>query len=294
MPHHDLDTAHHMAEAAEGEPDRSLRDRFNDFIARHAAQWEIAFALLAVVYVGLDLAFDTASGSTAQAVDGIEIGLTLVFAAEFFSRILASRERAKYLRDHLIDVVALLPPVRALRVLRVLRLVRIVSGFYRASMGYAPLARHRGFLSLVVAWLTLGALSSLAFYAAEHGANSSVKSPVDALWWGVGSLTTVGSDLFPTTLEGRFAAMALMLIGVFLLAAITATITSVLLSSKRPDEGIPLGIAQELEHLSDLRTEATSRSMSSPVPSSSCWAEAQPLRAERLRRHAPRRRSVPE
>jgi hypothetical protein len=139
MPHHDLDAAHHMAEASENAPNRSLRDRYNEFIARHAAAWEITFALLALVYVGLDLGFDTATGVTAQLVDAIEVGLTLVFALEFFSRIAASRERPKYLRDHFIDVVALLPPVRALRILRLLRLIRIVSGFYRAGMEYAPL-----------------------------------------------------------------------------------------------------------------------------------------------------------
>jgi Ion channel len=40
-----------------------------------------------------------------------------------------------------------------------------------------------------------------------------MKSPIDALWWGLVTLTTVGyGDVNPVTTEGRVAAMALMLL----------------------------------------------------------------------------------
>jgi voltage-gated potassium channel len=132
--------------------------------------------------------------------------------------------------------------------------VRVFSGVYRAGMRWGPLAEHRGFLSLVVAWVVLGVLCSVAFHVAEAGTNGSISDPLDALWWGVGSLTTVGSDLFPVTLEGRLAAMLLMLVGMFLFSAITATITSFLLSQGDTDDRAGAwSLASEIDHLASLR-----------------------------------------
>jgi hypothetical protein len=68
-------------------------------------------------------------------------------------------------------------------------------------------------------------------YIAEHGVNKAVDNPFDALWWGVVTLTIVGyGDVTPVTTEGRIAAMALMLLGIGLFGAITATITSYLMA----------------------------------------------------------------
>jgi voltage-gated potassium channel len=97
---------------------------------------------------------------------------------------------------------------------------------------FERLAHHRGLLFLLVVWLAVVVISSMAFYAAEVGRNPGVTSPWDALWWGVVTLTTVGyGDVSPLTPEGRIAAMALMVLGIGLFAAITATVTSALLGS---------------------------------------------------------------
>jgi hypothetical protein len=107
---------------------------------------------------------------------------------------------------------------------------------------------------LVVAWLSLGLICSLALYTAERGINAAIAEAFDALWWAVGAITTAGSDLFPITLEERLAAMVRTVVGVFLFSAITATITSVLLSSAGVGEaGRRDGLASELERLTALR-----------------------------------------
>ena len=93
------------------------------------------------------------------------------------------------------------------------------------------LARHKGFAWLIVAWLGVMVLCSAWLYIAEHGINKAIESPFDALWWGVVTLTTVGyGDVYPQTPEGRLAAMALIPLGIGLFGAITAYITSCVLS----------------------------------------------------------------
>ena len=74
-------------------------------------------------------------------------------------------------------------------------------------------------------------LTSLALYLAEHGVNKDIKSPFDALWWGITTMTTVGyGDVTPVTAEGRIAAVVLMLLGIGLFSAVTAIITSFMLT----------------------------------------------------------------
>ena len=93
-------------------------------------------------------------------------------------------------------------------------------------------------------------------YMAEHGTNKLIDTPFDALWWGVSTLTTVGyGDTYPITPEGRIGAMALMLLGIGLFSAITATITSYFISQERaaaPDFVDRLGALAELREQGSL------------------------------------------
>jgi voltage-gated potassium channel len=212
------------------------RDAFNRWFVTHEVAWELAMAALAVVYVALGFIVDdvqSAAGARPE-IATAELVLTGLFVLEFGSRILAARSRLDYLKGHWIDIIALAPPIRIarpLRLLRLLRLVRAFAGIYRAGMHLNGLARHKGFAWLLLAWLGVMALCSAWLYIAEHGINKAVDNPFDALWWGVVTLTTVGyGDVTPVTTEGRIAAMVLMLLGIGLFGAITATITSYMLS----------------------------------------------------------------
>lgn len=230
----------------------TLRDRFNAFVENHEVAWELVMAALAAAFVAVGFASDDA-GAEAGLLIAADVGLTAVFILEFASRFAAARDRRGYLRGHWLDLIAIIPTVRGLRLLRVLRLLRLVrafAGVYRSLAGVERLARHRGLLALFVAWLGVAAISAAALYLAESGVNPNITSPVDALWWGVVTVTTVGyGDIYPITPEGRVAGAALMVLGVTLFAGITGTITSVLVAER---QGSPADVPDQLERLAAL------------------------------------------
>ena len=216
------------------------------FVARHEVASELAFAGLAVAFVSL-----AALPEDTPWLPGVELAITAIFAAEFLARLAVAPDRGAYVRGHWIDVVALVPPIRGLRILRLLRLLRLLrafAGVARALTSIERLAEHRGLIWLLTAWIAVMLLTSIGLYLAEVGVNEAVTSPLDALWWGITTMTTVGyGDVYPVTLEGRIAAAILMLLGIGLFSAITAIGTSFLLEGRRPKDDLA-----ELERAADL------------------------------------------
>ena len=233
-----------------------MRERYNGFIERHDVAWELGMALLAVVYVAIGFALDEPGLASSVGVLGaVELLLTVVFLAEFATRIVAANDRPAYVRRHWIDLIALVPAARQVRVLRLVRLLRLVrsfAGVYRALGHIGSLAEQRGLQIVVLSWLAVMLICCAAIYFAERGVNDAMTSPFDALWWGVTTMTTVGyGDVVPKTAEGRIAASALMLLGIGLFSAVTAIITSFLLDRGRRQRN-PM---DDLERLARLANE---------------------------------------
>src|SRR6266545_567888 len=210
--------------------------QYREFIKRHEIAWELAFAVLAVVFVALAFVPVEAGSRAEWAVQMAEWVITGIFVLEFGSRLFVAPDRGGYLRGHWVDLISLVPPARWLRpfrLLRLLRLLRAFAGVGRALVLVERLARHRGLIWVLLAWLAVMLLCSIGLYIAEKGANAAVDSPLDALWWGITTMTTVGyGDVYPVTHEGRIAAVILMVLGIGLFSAVTATVTSFLIAGE--------------------------------------------------------------
>ena len=229
-----------------------MRDRFNAFIASHEMAWELAMAALAILYVGIGFAQDTVA-TRDRALLLAEIALTVVFVAEFATRLAASRDRGRYLRDHVLDLVALIPIARGVRIFRLLRLLRLVrafTGFRRAFLQVELVANHHGLGTLVIAWFGTMLLCSWAFLLAESGPNPLVDDAGDAMWWGLMTLTGGPSTIQAVTPEGQWITAILLVIGVALFTAITAVLVSFLVATDRKP-----GFADDLRSLETARAE---------------------------------------
>jgi voltage-gated potassium channel len=144
-----------------------------------------------------------------------------VFVLDFAARLFLAEERGSYAASDWYDVALIvLPMLRPLRLLRVLAFARVLNRSASRSL-IGRVTMYVG--GTAVAALFLGALAVLDVEQGDPGAN--IRSFGDALWWASTTVTTVGyGDKFPVTTEGRFVAVALMLVGLAVVGVITASV----------------------------------------------------------------------
>lgn len=163
----------------------------------------------------------------------------LAFAAEFCAGLAAARNRKAFVQEAWFELLLILvsPPfwvpdalqgALGLRALRVLRLVRLVRGGAVAAIGLRRarrVLRSHGFHYVIVVAIVATVLGALGIYSVER--DYTIKTPVDALWWAVVTVTAVGyGDVNPVSGEGRLIALGLMFVGIGVISVFTATIAS--------------------------------------------------------------------
>ena len=156
--------------------------------------------------------------TTARSINGV---IWFVFGADLAIRVLLAEQRVGWILRHPIDVLSVVvPPLRPLRLLTAF------------SAGQSLLARQGGFrrtgqavVSSAGMLILIGALVELSFEQDAPGA--LITNFGDAVWWAITTTTTVGyGDLYPVTWEGRVVAGMLMIVGIAVLGAVTATVAA--------------------------------------------------------------------
>lgn len=163
----------------------------------------------------------------------------LVFIIDFAVRVVISPEKLQYLKNNWLTAVALiLPAFRVLRIVRIarllrtaraarsLRLLRIVTAVNRGMKALSASFGRRGFgyvsaLSGVVLFAGAGGM-----YAFENGVPGGLNSYGEALWWTAMLLTSIGSEYWPQTAEGRVLCFLLSLYGFGVFGYVTAVLAS--------------------------------------------------------------------
>jgi len=150
-----------------------------------------------------------------------------IFFLDFIVRFRRAESKAAFMRWGWIDLLSCIPAdiFTIGRAVRIVQIVRILRAFRsaRAIMSYLHQHRARSLAGTTMLMaLVLLLFSMIAILVFEQDAASNIKSPMDALWWGITTMTTVGyGDRYPVTMEGRFVAMILMITGVGLFGVLT-------------------------------------------------------------------------
>ncbi len=185
-------------------------------------------------------------------LEWVGIVIWLAFAFEFALGLFLADDKVSYLRREWSTALALLAP--SLRMLRIARVVRVARGarglrllnvFASVSYGMSSLGQslsQRGFgyvAALTVLIILIGAAGMYAFERDETGLRG-FESYAAAVWWTAMLLTTMGSEYWPKTTEGRTLCFILALYGFAMFGYVTAALSSFFVGRDADDEGAPL------------------------------------------------------
>lgn len=198
---------------------------------------ETPMLILAFVWLALLVGELILGESLAFEVIGTIIWVIFIihFAVEF---ILAPR-KATYLRNNWLTALSLLVPalrifrifrvVRLLRVARVgrgLRLFRVVSSLNRSMRALRAALERRGFGYVILLTILVIFAGAAGMYAFESGIPGGLNTYGEAVWWTAMIITTLGSEYWPQTLEGRVLAYILALYAFAIFGYVTATLAT--------------------------------------------------------------------
>jgi voltage-gated potassium channel len=199
------------------------------------------------------------------ALQAASLVIWAIFVLEFLLRLALAPRKLMFLAHNLITVAALaVPAFRLFRVARILRfarvarfargttLVRVVAGANRGMNALRRSMRRRGFgyvLVLTLVICVLGAIGMRAFEA--NGPNGEAFSSFgDALWWTAMILTTMGSQAWPATAEGRILALLLSIYAFAVFGYVAAALASFFIGRDTEEDAGPTRA-----ELSELRRE---------------------------------------
>lgn len=148
----------------------------------------------------------------------------LAFAFELCVMLSVVPDRRRWLREHPLDlvIVVLTPPIlpaslQSLRVFRLLRLLRLLRLAQLSRRTFSLEGLKYAALLAVLATVAAGA----AFKAFEHEQGLSTW---DGVYWALTTMTTVGSNVYPTTTGGEVLAVAVVVVGIGFIALLTGAV----------------------------------------------------------------------
>lgn len=196
---------------------------------------------LSLVWLAL-LVVDFTSG-----LNGAERALSsfiwAVFLLEFAVSLALAPRKLVYLRRNWLKALSLAAPalrlLRAARVLRLARatrvvraargarLLRVVSSVNRAMNALGRTMRRRGFGYVVLLTVLVVFAGAAGMYAFERDApDGGFDSYWTALWWTAMLVTTMGSEYWPKTPDGRVLCLLLAIYAFSVFGYVTATLAS--------------------------------------------------------------------
>ena len=145
------------------------------------------------------------------------------FALDLLIGLVTATNRKQFIIKHPLEISAVLLPF-----LRPLRLLRVIS-FGGLALQKVAIGRQFAItVKVFIASIFIAYISAVQITISERAIEgSNIKNFGDGLWWAITTVTTVGyGDRYPTSAEGKFLAVGLMVVGISLMGVITASVAA--------------------------------------------------------------------
>jgi voltage-gated potassium channel len=194
----------------------------------------------------------------------------IIFILDFALELWLSPHKADYLKQNWLSAVALVAP--AFRILRIaklfrvarlarigrlargLRLLRVVSSINRGMRALGATMNRRGFAYIFLLTVIVTFAGAAGMYAFENNnqGGRGLNSYWSSLWWTAMIMTTMGSEYWPQTAEGRTLCFFLALYSFTVFGYVTATLATFFIGRDAQNPGTELAGQRAVD---TLRTE---------------------------------------
>jgi voltage-gated potassium channel len=203
----------------------------------------------------------------------------VIFILDFTVEWVLAPRKAEYMKANWLSALSLLlPALRILRVFRLfrlfrvarvgrsLRLFRILSSLNRGMRALGASLRRRAFGYVVSLTLMITFAGAAGMYAFERAEAGGLESYGEALWWTAMVMTTMGSQYWPQTPEGRVLCLFLSLYAFAVFGYVTAALATFFVGRDAESADAELAGAEQLaairEELRGLRGDLRALSAS--------------------------------
>lgn len=206
--------------------------------------YELISALLALIVAFMliiELSFDLPHKIT-YIFDITDNIILIIFAIDYFFRLYLAKDKKKFFKENIIDLISIIPfnsifqgmkllrlsrLLKFTKLLKFLRLFRILSLLLRFRKHFNKFIKTNNFNYVIYTTIFILILGTLGMHFVEG------LSYGNALWWSFVTITTVGyGDISPATTFGRILASILMIVGIGFLSMLTGTISTFFLNKK--------------------------------------------------------------
>lgn len=151
-----------------------------------------------------------------------------------------------------------------------MRLLRLVSSLNRGMQALGASLSRRRFGSVIALTVLITFAGAAGMYAFENGTPGGLTSYAEALWWTAMVMTTMGSQYWPQTVEGRVLCVFLALYAFAVFGYVTATLATFFVGRDAENDEAELAGAKQLAALRQeviaLRNEVRALSRRPPEP----------------------------
>src|SRR5690606_29792839 len=191
------------------------------------------------------------------------IAIWIIFIVDFIIKFSLAPTKGSFLKSNVLTIISLAVPAfrvfRIFRILRILkisrsfRLIKIIGSLNRGMRALSITMKRRAFGYVLVLTLIVIFAGAAGMYAFEKNSQNGLENYGAALWWTTMIITTLGSDFWPQTLEGRILCIILSLFAFAVFGYITATIATFFIGQDT-EESEAAGINELRKEIKELKT----------------------------------------
>lgn len=161
--------------------------------------------------------------------------LLVIFTIDYFGRLTLAKDKKKFFRDNIFDLLSIIPVSPAFNIFRLGRLARFFQIFRLLRLigltgKLNRLLHTNGLIYIIYTSIAILVIAASMYSISEHVSYGR------SLWWAIATATTIGyGDISPHTFIGKLAAIFLMIVGIGIVGILTSSLTNLFIHDHADD-----------------------------------------------------------